>query len=91
MFSCRHFLDLTRLIVYHLHTISDFTRELHKFLVRWVFVHVVVSVLCVLKLDHEAVCMWILRRALVMVLVGHEHHTAWPSGLLFLPPEKDLI
>ena len=67
---------LTRLIVYHLHAICDFTRELYKLLVRWVLVHVVVSVLCVLKLDHEAVCMRILGRALVMVLVGYWRHTA---------------
>jgi hypothetical protein len=75
--------DLPWLIIHHFHTVRYLSSKLDKFLVRWVFVYIVISVLYILELDHEAVRMWILGIALVMVLVGILRHTACPSELLF--------
>jgi hypothetical protein len=62
--------DLPWLIIHDFHTVCYLSSKLDKFLVRWVLVYIVVSVLRILEFDHEAVRMWILGIALVMVLVG---------------------
>lgn len=53
---------LPRLIVQHLYTIRHFSCELHKLLMGWVLVDVVVPIFRVLEFDHEAMCVRVLLR-----------------------------
>lgn len=48
-------LPLSRLIVKHLDTLSNLTSEFDKLPMGWILCYIVVSVFCILKLDHEAV------------------------------------
>jgi hypothetical protein len=59
-FSDKAQLHLSRLVVDDLHAIGHFSCKLDKVLVRWVLVNIIVSVLCALKLDNEAMCIGVL-------------------------------
>lgn len=63
-------LHLSRLIIDHFYTVCDLSCKFNEILVRWVFVHVVVSVFFILKLDHEAMGVGCLREALVTTSAG---------------------
>ena len=84
-------LHLPRFIVHNSHSTSYLPSVLHKLLVRRVFVNVVVAVLGVVELDDEAVG----GVALCLSAEGRARQgggrTAWPSGLLFFPPENDFM
>lgn len=85
-------LKLSRLVIKDLHVLDMLPSELDKVLMCWILAHIVVSVCFALELDHEAVS----KGALYLRISSHPSvtlgiYTAWPSLLLFLPPEKDLI
>jgi hypothetical protein len=81
-------LYLARLIIHNSHSASYLPGVLYKCLVRGVFVHVVVAVFGVFELDDEAVGGVTLRLSAEGRAGEADGRTAWPSGLLFFPPEK---
>jgi len=52
---------LSWLIIDHFHAVYDFSHKLGETLMSRVFVHIVVPVFCAFELDHEAMCVRVLR------------------------------
>lgn len=85
-------LQLPRLVVKYLHILDVGSSKLDEILMCRILAHVVVSVFFALELYHKTV-----RKSTLPVVISVDvrsrcnSHTAWPSGLLFLPPENDLM
>jgi hypothetical protein len=86
-------LHLSRLVVHHLDPVRYLSGKLYKLLVCWVLVHIIVTILGILEFDNEAVGGVSLHFVSDLEVLQRERcsRTAWPSGLLFFPPEKDLM
>ena len=84
-------LHLPWFIVKHLGSTRDLSGELYKVLVGGILVYIVVTVLFVLKLDNKSVGQLILRSVRIRSQIPRHGLTDLPSGLLFLPPENDLM
>jgi len=50
-----HYLELAWDKIHYFHTLGKLAREFDKILVRRIFVHVIVTIFCALKLDYKAV------------------------------------
>lgn len=91
-FASQH-LQLSRLIIHHLCALQQLPGKFDEILVCRVRIHIVISVLCAVEFDYEAVSKGrLIRQELARgASVAQAGSTACASGLLFLPPEKDLM
>jgi len=64
-----HYLELAWDKIHYFHTLGKLAREFDKILVRRIFVHVIVTIFCALKLDYKAVGELILHHRLAASVV----------------------